>query len=111
MIRSTETFRRRVTVPSGRRTTSSSTVVACPRPKWTRGSSEDGAGEIGDPARPAAQHLYRLAVPGQARDGDRAVREDEVEVAVQVEVCPRDAPAGEARVEGRHERPPYVGER
>ena len=43
-------------------------------------------------------------------DGDRAVCEHEIEVAVDVEIDPRRSPAGEARVERRRDVGARVGE-
>ena len=47
----------------------------------------------------------------QVRDRDRAVREHEVEVAVEVEVGPRVAPAGRVRADRGGELGARVGER
>ena len=72
-----------------------------------------GVGEL--PRTPLAgevlEHLDPLRVLLQVHNRNRAVGEDQVEVAVEVEVGPRHAPAGVARAERRHEVRPSVGER
>ncbi len=56
------------------------------------------------------EQLDRLGVPGQVGDGNRAVREDEVGIAVEVEVGPRGPPAREGAAERGGEPRPPVGE-
>src|SRR5439155_13239544 len=57
------------------------------------------------------EHLDRLRVPRETGHRDSAVGEYEVEIAVQVEVDPGSAPAGERLAERRRERRSDVVER
>ena len=68
-------------------------------------------GHVRELAVQVLEHLHRAAVGLQIGDGDRSVREHEVEVAVVVEVDPRVAPAGEIGAEGGREGGLAVGER
>ena len=60
---------------------------------------------------PVLEHLDRLRVPAKVPDRDRAVGEDEVRIAVEVEVAPGDAPARERTAEGGGEAGASVGKR
>ena len=57
------------------------------------------------------EHLHRLRIPSQVPDGDRAVGEHEIRVAIEVEVGPGRAPAGERAAERGGDAGPAVGER
>src|SRR5207245_7241830 len=58
--------------------------------------------------RAILEHLDRLGVPGEVRDRNGPVREDEVEIRVETEVWPCGPPAGEGMPEGGREACPHI---
>ena len=72
------------------------------------GVRPDGGARVGELAAPpfagqVLQHLDPLRVLRQVLDRDRAVGEDEIEIAVEIEIDPGHAPAGEVLAERRRE--------